>query len=147
MAHPHRVAHAVMAGAGWYTFPDPERRYPYGIRRTRDLPDVRFDPEEFLRVPMTVMIGDQDLSGEHMRSNRRLEEQQGETRLERAVSWVAAMRAAAQARHIEPKVALDVIPGGDHVFATLMQTRGLGDRTFAAMFGPLPQAASGNGRG
>jgi hypothetical protein len=108
---------------------------------------VRFDPEEFLRVPMTVLIGDQDLNGEHLRSGRRLGEQQGLTRLERAVNWVAAMRAAARARDIDSRVALDVIPGGDHVFANLMLARGLGERAFAALFGPLPQRVPATSHG
>ena len=51
MANPHRVAGAVIASAGWYTLPDPTRRFPYGTRMSRKLPDVRFDAEEFLSVP------------------------------------------------------------------------------------------------
>ena len=145
MAHPHRVAHAVFAAAGWYTFPDPRERYPYGIRRTHDLPGVRFDPEEFLRVPMTVVIGDHDLAGEHMRDSPRLQRQQGRTRLERARKWVAAMRAAAQSYHIDSRVALDVIPGGDHSFLTLMQAHRLGERTFAALFGEGRRSVARNG--
>ena len=35
MAHPHRVARAVFASAGWYTMPDPTKRFPRGIRPSR----------------------------------------------------------------------------------------------------------------
>jgi poly(3-hydroxybutyrate) depolymerase len=135
MAYPHRVARAVIAAAGWYTFPDPKTRYPYGIRRSRDLPEVRFDAEEFLQVPMTVLVGDRDTTTEHLRCTERVNRQQGETRIERARNWVEAMRAAAEAHHLDPLVTFDSIPGGDHWFATLMQSGQLGDRVFTALFG------------
>ncbi len=31
MAHPEKVAAVVVGAAGWYTFPDPRLKYPYGI--------------------------------------------------------------------------------------------------------------------
>ena len=138
MAHPHRVARAVSAAAGWYTFPDRRLRYPYGMGRTRELPEVRFDPEEFLRVPITVIVGEQDVSSLDLRSTDRVIRQQGVTRLDRARNWVAAMQAAAEAHHLEPLVRLETIPGGDHTFMSLMLHGGLGERAFAALFGPLP---------
>ena len=104
MAHPHRVARAVIASAGWYTFPDARKRYPYGIRASRDLPDVRFDPEEFLQVPMTVIVGDRDITDEDLRRTKRVNRQQGGTRLDRARNWVDAMHGAARAYHLDPIV-------------------------------------------
>lgn len=145
MARPHRVARAVIASAGWYTFPDAERRYPYGIRASRDLPDVRFDPEEFLRVPITVIVGDQDVTTEDLRKSDRLNEQQGMDRVERARNWVRAMNDAAHAHHLDPLVSFEAIPGGDHTFATLVQTGGLGSRVFAALFeAPVTPGSNGH---
>ena len=147
MAHPHRVTRAVAAAAGWYTFPDRRRAYPYGIRASRELPGVRFDPEEFLRVPITVMVGDRDTTNEHLRCTRRVTRQQGETRVDRARRWVEAMRAAAAAYRLEPRVAFEAIPGGDHLFAGLMENAGLGGRVAAALFGPQGPGADGDGHG
>ncbi len=145
MAHPHRVARAVIASSGWYTFPDGKKRYPYGIRKSRDLVDVRFDPEEFLQVPMTVMVGDEDTSNVDLRSTKRVIRQQGVTRIERGQNWVAAMHAAAHAHHLEPRVSFESIPGGDHSFSTLMRTKGLGDRVIAALFqDPVAHSPNGN---
>lgn len=142
MARPHRVARAVIAAAGWYTFPDSEKRYPYGIRASRDLPDVRFDPEEFLRVPITVIVGDQDVTTEDLRKSDRVNEQQGTNRFQRARNWVGAMKGAALAHHLDPLVTFEAIPGGDHTFATLMKTGGLGTRVFTALFGAFVASAS-----
>jgi len=146
MAYPHRVAGAVVAAAGWYTLPDPRKRFPYGIRATRDLPGVRFDPEEFLRVPITVMVGEQDVSTADLRSTRRVA-RQGEDRVERARNWVGSMQAVARACRIAPRVSLEVIPGGNHSFTALMESSRLGDRVFAALFGASGPGAAGNGNG
>lgn len=144
MAYPHRVARAAIASAGWYTFPDRQRRYPYGIRSSQDLPDVRFDPEDFLRVPITVLVGERDITPEHMRSTDRVNRQQGETRVERARNWVAAMRAEAKAHHVDSLVSLELIPDGDHSFTNLVRSGRLGERVFSALFGAaLGRAAMG----
>lgn len=116
MAHPHRVARAVVAGAGWYTFPDQQQRFPYGIRSVPSLAGVTFNPEEFLRVPITVLIGTLDTSTENMRNTARTVAQQGATRLERARNWVAAMRAAATSLGVEPQLTLIEVPGIGHSF-------------------------------
>jgi dienelactone hydrolase len=145
MAHPHRVDAAVISAAGWYTFPDWQERFPYGIRRSRDLPDVHFDPEEFLQVPITVLVGDHDVTDIDLRCTKRVARQQGVTRLERARNWVDAMHAVAGQYRLEPRVRLETIPGGDHSFADLMVRGGLGARVFLALFGARTHVANGDG--
>ena len=147
MAHPHRVARAVIAAAGWYTFPTTRKRFPYGIRRSRDLPHVRFDPVEFLRVPITVMVGDRDTTSVDLRCTERVNRQQGTSRVERARNWVEAMRASARAHRLDPQVCFESIPGGDHSFTNLMQSGGLGERVFTALFGASFARASGGDGG
>ena len=134
LAHPHRVNRLVVVGSGWYTFPNPRARYPYGIRRSRELPGVRFDPEEFLRIPITVMVGEKDTETTNLRATPRVNRQQGKTRLERARRWVEAMREAAEIRGLAPLVTLETIPDGSHDFENLMKSGGLGERTFARLF-------------
>jgi pimeloyl-ACP methyl ester carboxylesterase len=147
MAHPRRVARVVIASAGWYTFPDGRKRYPYGIRASRDLPDVRFDSEEFLQVPIRVIVGDRDTSNVDLRSTKRVNRQQGANRFERARKWVDAMQDAARAHHLDPLVTFESIPGGDHSFGNLMRTGGLGDRVITALFGDALARVPGKHRG
>ncbi|MEO5618807.1 MAG: alpha/beta hydrolase [Candidatus Eisenbacteria bacterium] len=144
LAHPHRVTRLVAVGSGWYTFPDPRARFPYGIRRSPELPGVRFDPEEFLRVPITVMVGDRDTETKSLRDTPRVNRQQGRTRVERAERWVAAMREAAQKRGLEPLVTLETIPDGHHDFASLVKSGSLGERAFARLFDAPARAALGS---
>ncbi len=142
LAHPHRVRCTVLASAGWYTFPDPKRRFPYGLRPTRSLPGVRFDPEEFLSVPMTVLAGSGEGAERRVRRSARLDAQQGKTRLERARNWVAAMQEAAGSYRLESRVRLEEGVDQGRSFRLSMTEGGLGDRVFAALFGPPPLAES-----
>lgn len=145
MAYPRRVARAVVASAGWYTFPDARRRFPYGIGPSRKLPNVRFDAEEFLRVPIAVMVGDDDTASEGVRRSARLDRQQGGTRVERARNWVEAMRATADAYHLQPLVSFVLVAGGGHSFAHLMKHGQLGDKVFQALFGlPFTRVEGGD---
>lgn len=140
LAHPHRVTRLVIVGSGWYTFPDPRARFPYGIRRSPELPGVRFDPEEFLRVPIAVMVGERDTETSSLRNTPRVNRQQGKTRVERAQRWVAAMREAAEKRGLPPLVTLEVIPEGPHDFASLLKTGNLAERAFTRLFDkPAPE--------
>lgn len=134
MAHPHRVARAAIASAGWYTFPDTGERFPYGIRRHRSLPGVNFDPQEFLRVPITVLVGQSDVGAAKVRSTPRCNAQQGVTRLERARNWTMAMRTAAQAYGYEPCVSCIEVPEVDHSFTMFCERGALAQRVFAALF-------------
>jgi pimeloyl-ACP methyl ester carboxylesterase len=135
MAHPHRVARAVVAASGWYTFPDLTLRYPYGIRMNRALDGVRFSPEQFLRVPLKVIIGNHDTAPTNVRSNPHLDEQQGTTRLERARRWVAAMRAAATAYGMRPRVTLTEVADIDHSFTAFYERGALVDIVDRSLFG------------
>lgn len=119
MAHPHRVRAALIVAAGWYTFPDTNQRFPYGIRHTRALRGVNFNPEEFLRVPIAVVVGEHDVGTSNVRRTERVDSQQGTTRRERARNWVVAMRRAAQKYGLDPQAALYEIPDVDHSFAVL----------------------------
>jgi len=145
MAYPHRIARAVVVSAGWYTFPDRKERYPYGIRHSDRIPRLRFDPEEFLRVPVAVMVGERDDARDGVRQTARVDRQQGSTRTERARRWVEAMQATAAAYQLESHVTFEEIPGGTHSFKQLMQDCQLGERVFRALFGFRFAAAEGAG--
>jgi len=138
MANPHRVAGAVIAAAGWYTFPDATRRFPYGTRMTKKLPTVRFDAEEFLSVPMTVMVGAKDDTQSGLRRSDRLDREQGTTRIERARRWVEAMKQSAAAHHLESRVSYEEIENCNHSFKQSILRGELGEKVFTALLGAAP---------
>ena len=134
MVHPHRVERAAIASAGWYSFPDTTERFPYGIRPSPNLPGVAFNPEEFLKVPVDVFVGSQDTSMRDLRSTERTVEQQGVTRVDRARNWVAAMRSAAAAFDLEPRVQLTEVPDIAHSFSRFIAEGDLANRVGRALF-------------
>ncbi len=133
LAHPHRVASGVFAAAGWYTFPDPTRRFPHGTWPTSQLPGLRFDAEEFLKVPMTVIVGENEDDSMGLRRSARLDREQGNSRAERARNWVSAMQAAADAHFMERLVTLETLPDCAHSFRRAMLRGGLGEALFKAI--------------
>ena len=135
MAHPHRISRAVIAAAGWYTFPDDRQRFPYGIGPTPSLDGVRFEPEGFLKIPVHVLVGARDVGLVNVRSTARLNEQQGRNRVERAGNWVAAMRAAAEAYGAESAVTLTKVPGVNHSFTRFCKRGALVERVCWSLFG------------
>ncbi len=107
MAYPHRVEFAIVSAAGWYTFPDPALKFPYGIRATASLPSVIFNPEAYLKVPIIVLVGTDDTKqSKDLRNMDRINKQQGFTRIDRARNWVAAMQAQARAYGISSQVSI-----------------------------------------
>jgi hypothetical protein len=85
---------------------------------------------------MAVFVGERDVTDEDLRHTARLDRQQGATRLARAGNWVAAMRAAAEARRLQPRVTFTQVAEVDHSFKRFMRHGELGDRVFEALFGP-----------
>lgn len=120
MAYPHRVECAVLSAPGWYTFPDPTLKFPYGTRSTSSLPGVIFNPEAYLKVPVTVLVGTEDTKqSKDLISTDRINEQQGLTRIERARNWVAAMQAQAKAHGMPPHVSIVELADTGHSLVDL----------------------------
>jgi len=140
MAHPRRIERAALGAPGWYLFPDPRKPYPYGLGPSADSPGVHFDPEHFLRVPVTVFVGADDVGDVNLRVNPEVNRQQGLTRVQRAKRWTAAMRHAAELQGLKPRVRCEVVPGIGHSFADFMQKGQLGERVFGFLYGDAPRA-------
>lgn len=119
MAYPHRVECAIVSAAGWYTFPDPTQKFPYGIRSNASLSGVVFNPEAYLKVPVMVLVGTGDTQFKDLISTDRINEQQGLTRIERARNWAAAMQAQAKAYGMPSHVNLIELEGTGHSLADL----------------------------
>lgn len=135
MAYPQRVAAIAIGAAGWYTFPEPERRYPYGIKSTPDLPDVHFDAGRFLRIPACVLVGEEDdMRDAALRQSDRLDRRQGATRFERGCRWVEAMNAAARAHGLTAHYRFIALPGADHSFSRSVRHGDMAVRVFDCLF-------------
>ncbi|NNE63680.1 MAG: hypothetical protein HKN34_06335, partial [Gammaproteobacteria bacterium] len=138
MAHPERVASVVIGAAGWYTFPDRKKTYPRGTASNKTLPSLRFDESRFLRIPMTVIVGDQDCERDpELNTLRRIDRQQGLNRVERATNWVESMNQASSGYGINPHHRLTILPGIGHSFEQSIEQGGMDEKIFSSLFGAL----------
>lgn len=143
MLYPHRIADLVAAAAGWYTMPSVDAPFPYGLateagRRLPWGPRFAAGLGAFLRLPITVLVGENDdVADRRTRSGPLLDARQGGHRLARARRWSAALTAAAQARRLPPSVDLHILPGCAHDFLDCARHGGLIEH---AMTPPAPAA-------
>jgi pimeloyl-ACP methyl ester carboxylesterase len=136
MAYPQRIAGLALSSAGWYTFPDSDKRYPWGMRASTGLPDLCFDLDRFLELRIHLFVGGLDtLRGPDLNRSRRIDMQQGATRLERAVHWAAALRRAALLAGKSAEVSLCTLPRSGHCFEENVARDRLDQHLFEAFFG------------
>jgi multidrug resistance efflux pump/predicted esterase len=134
MAHPDRVAGAVIAAPGSYTFPDPQRRFPQGIAPGRGRGDLQFDPEHFLRVPIIIIEGQPDAASA---SPRRLERVGRSQESKNGRAWIEAMEAAALDARLDSRVSYLEIDEPLPSFKAFVDG-GLPARALEALLGPAP---------
>jgi poly(3-hydroxybutyrate) depolymerase len=141
MAYPHRVVSAVLANASRYTLPDAKQRFPRGIRSNPKFPGLRFDPDAFLGVPMTLFLGAPDPEDKVVTLPRREPGPAADRRArrtERAREWVAAMQQLSKKRRIKSAITCEELPDRIRSFRSSVLRAGLAERAFEAMFGPPP---------
>lgn len=136
MAYPEHVARLIVGAAGWYTFPDPNIKYPRGTRATKRIAELTFDPQRFLAVPICAVVGERDIKKDKaLKISIAIEQQQGATRLERGQQWIAAMSHAAQQHRIASSHSFKTLPKTRHSFSQAMKRGGMGDCVFNYLFG------------
>jgi len=133
LLHPHRVCKLLAIAAGWYTFPDPGLAFPRGLDARGRLRRANLNPEAFLTVPTTVIVGERDTDNCNLRSGKRLDAQQGTTRVERARRWVLAMRRAAARYGVDANIAYQEVPDMDHEFRRFVSAGHLRELIAAAI--------------
>ena len=95
-APPRRTTKAIAANAGFYTWPDLERPWPFGLK---DSPIGERDLRAWLARDMVVLLGTADNHPQHRSLNRDPPAmQQGEHRLARGNGFFEAGQALAAAR-------------------------------------------------
>ena len=130
MMHPQMVSRLTVASAGWYTFPD-TTRFPYGLCARSDGPDPWSAVTEeriarFLTIPTQVCAGaDDTLRDTNLRTGERIDAQQGENRLIRAIRWTQALQKAAEARGQPPRASFIALSACGHDFGQCVLRGGL----------------------
>jgi poly(3-hydroxybutyrate) depolymerase len=141
LLHPKRIVSVCAVAAGWYTMPDRERAYPYGLAD-----ELRFGAvsDGFLAVPITVAVGEFDRRIDaSVRQSDVINSRQGRNRLARARAWTRAMKELADLNGLQPKTRLVKLRGGAHEFGQCVRDAGLMDVAAIALCGSAAGPATG----
>jgi pimeloyl-ACP methyl ester carboxylesterase len=135
MMHPERVAGVVVGAAGWYTFPDETRRFPFGLLPSSEvLP--RLSAGAFLKIPAAVVVGEQDVQRDlALNQSNRIDRMQGTNRFDRGLNWVGAMQSAAFIRGLDTPYRFYSMPHVGHDFADAMVRGRMGELAMHFLFG------------
>jgi len=135
MFYPKRVARMVLAAPGWYSFPDPERKYPYGIKSSLNWPNLNFAMEKFLQIPTLVMVGEQDdLRDDDLNKERAIDSFQGLNRIERAEHWTAAARAIGRSYDLATDFRLQQVANASHAYESYLAHPPFAENVFNFLF-------------
>ena len=136
MAYPERVVSIAIGAAGWYTFPDPDLTYPAGIKQAPSWQDLIFQPENFLKIPTLVLVGEKDIERDKaLRKSRKIDQFQGLNRLERGRAWIDALNdRSRQLGIISSHHHFIQLPGSDHSFRRCIRKGGMADLIFRHFF-------------
>jgi len=135
MFYPKRVAKMVLAAPGWYSFPDPEQKYPYGIKSSRDWPNLSFAMDKFLQIPTLVLVGQEDdLRDADLNKTRAIDAYQGLNRIERAEHWTAAAKALGRSYDISTDFRLEQVPKASHAYESYLAHPPFAENVFDFLF-------------
>jgi len=138
MTQPERVAGVVIACAESYTFPNPDKRFPQGISPGHKRLDLHFDPDKFLRVPMTVLDNPRNgQDGARPRVVQVVSSAEKPVR-NKGRKWVAAMRSAANERQLDPLVSYREIDGPIDSMGRFAEGGVFTDLVLESLLGPIP---------
>ena len=117
-----KVRKAVCANAGWYTMPDFDADFPYGLAKTNSSPETL---RRFLERDITILLGDKDIDTNH-RSLRRTPQamKQGPHRYARGRNFYGICDLKIQSMGFTFSWELQEVPGAAHSNAAMAPAAG-----------------------
>jgi len=107
-----RTNHVVSANAGWYTMPDFEMQFPYGLRNTAVDEELL---KNRLQSRLLIQLGEEDKDPKHKYLRTTPEAmQQGAQRFERGHSFINRAQKSAQHYGVACKWSLRTVPDVGH---------------------------------
>lgn len=109
-----RTEAAICSAAGWWTLPDDDVAWPYGLKNAPvDIPPEQL--ERYYELPMLIVVGEGDSDPHHSmlrRSSRAMD--QGEHRLERARHYFQVVQQQAERNERPLRWEFFTIPDANH---------------------------------
>lgn len=127
-----RIDALAITSAGWYTLPDPDLPFPFGIGASERLGSRRLSPEYLLEMPCLLMVGSRDTARESsLNTDPLIDKTQGLNRVERARCWIDHMEQLACKHGRENPWQFQEIKGARHNFSRLVERHKAGELLFA----------------
>ncbi|KYZ75539.1 hypothetical protein AXX12_12560 [Anaerosporomusa subterranea] len=102
----------ILANAGWYTMPDRNIVFPYGIK---DIPMTDKELAKIFAQPAFILLGDQDINPNHKNLRHTPQaDRQGVTRFERGHSFFEMTKVKAAELGVPFNWKLVIVPGVGH---------------------------------
>ncbi len=116
--YPQRLNKLVICAAGWFTFPDPDEVFPYGLKNApENMPDLSQTVNDFLSLPIRVLVGEYDkIKDPGLNRRKRINHQQGYHRLDRAKRWLNAIQQSCDDKQIDSDLRFITIRACGHSF-------------------------------
>ena len=108
----NRAAKVFIANAGWYTLPDMQNDYPFGIK---NIPQIKKNINQFFSKPVLLALGEADI--DTTSANFQKGEPyslQGATRFERGKNFFQTVQGAAKAQGASLRWTMISLPGVAH---------------------------------
>lgn len=135
MTRAERVKSMVLAAPGWYTFPDMNMKFPYGVGRTRNIHGIQIDMGTILNIPACVLVGEKDnIRDRQLRREKRIDRQQGRNRIERGAAWIKAMEKYCHRHSIHSQHQFHILKDSNHSFFNCMDNGNMGKYIFDFLF-------------
>lgn len=133
--YPEKVSKLICCAAGWYTFPDLNLAFPYGLAQNDEtfiLDNVENKLSGFLKIPLTIAVGEHDKHQKQPSLNhaKKINMQQGFNRIERANRWTMALVEQSNRLGIEPQLRFILLPKSGHSFTECVKYGKLSDYIF-----------------
>ncbi len=107
-----KVKMAIAANAGWYTMPDLNKAWPYGLKGTGL---TQADVKRFLSFPLVILLGEKDNDPQHHQLRRNKEsDEQGTNRFDRGKNFFAYGQNLAKQLKAPFNWKIQTVPGVAH---------------------------------
>lgn len=121
LRYPGKVSKLICCAAGWYTFPDADRPFPYGLAQKDShfiLDDISEHLREFFDISLIVAVGEHDKHPDTgLNRSNKVNMQQGFNRVERAARWTKALIETSEHLGKQAKIKFVLLPKSGHSFS------------------------------
>tara|TARA_R110000822_G_scaffold60287_17_gene150289 strand:+ start:3094 stop:3924 length:831 start_codon:yes stop_codon:yes gene_type:complete len=126
MLYPEKINRLIVCASGWFTFPDKNKNFPYGLKGIQEsVTSMAKNLPTFLQLKIRILVGELDNTNDSgLNRKKRINRQQGYHRLERANRWINALQSKCNEMNLEADLRFITIKGCGHSFSNCVR---LGD--------------------